>query len=602
MATIPTLTERDIRSLVGEQNLLNGQRYVREGALFDTRRQGRTLTASCKGTHGETYREQVTFNDTGIEDSFCTCPASNTGYCKHIAALLWAWLQKPRDFTEMEQVEAGLEKLSKAQLISLMRQMVQLHPDLGGLIEKIRPTAKKQQERVPFNPELYRRQISEIFYHTDRNQWGSEGRAAEPLLRIKAIADEYAEQEDYADATALYEMIVRAIIDEYHSFRWHADEGDLDDVVEECVEGLGDCLAEEHDDPAVRKQIIQTLYAVFDFDLSLENDEPVMSSEVPKLLVRYTTSEERQVVAGWVREGFDLDVDWYIEDVSEDFYGPIKLLLGLEADTIDDETFLRICRETESYDYLIERLLKLGRVDEAIQEAENVEDYEILDIADILVEHGYGDAAEKLIEERAKDSRDTDILEWLKDRYQDRGDIAKALEMATRIFRAYPVSATLDGYREIRQFAQQLSRWDIVQIELLDFLDKEQNIPLLIRIALDEGLVEKALALLESQKRPEGSREGPYGYGNYEVAIDVARAAEETHPQASIEIYQRYVKRLIDLRGRENYHIACQYLLSVRRLYQKLGKDDVWTNYIMELREQNRNLPALKDEMAKVKL
>jgi len=329
-----------------------------------------------------------------------------------------------------------------------------------------------------------------------------------------------------------------------------------------------------------------------------------------KLLVRYTTSEERQMVAGWVREGFDLDVDWYTEDVSEDFYGPIKLLLGLEADTIDDETFLRICRETESYDYLIERLLKLGRVDEALQEVENVEDYEILDIADILVEHGYGDAAEKLIEERAKDSRDTDILEWLKDRYQDRGDIAKALEMATRIFRAYPPlhhppdarSATLDGYKEIRQLAQQLGRWDTVQTELLDFLDKEQNIPLLIRIALDEGLVEKALALLESQKRSEDSQEGPYGYGNYEVAVDVARAAEETHPQAAIEIYQRYVKRLIDLRGRENYHIACQYLLSVRRLYQKLGKDDVWTKYIMELREQNRNLPALKDEMAKAKL
>jgi len=46
------------------------------------------------------------------------------------------------------------------------------------------------------------------------------------------------------------------------------------------------------------------------------------------------------------------------------------LLLGLEAETIDDETFLRVCRETESYPYLIERLLKLGRPEEALAEAQ----------------------------------------------------------------------------------------------------------------------------------------------------------------------------------------------------------------------------------------
>ncbi len=61
------------------------------------------------------------------------------------------------------------------------------------------------------------------------------------------------------------------------------------------------------------------------------------------MLVRWTTLEERLMIATWVREAFDLDIDWHADDVSdsEDFD---DFLLGLEADTIDDETFLRICR------------------------------------------------------------------------------------------------------------------------------------------------------------------------------------------------------------------------------------------------------------------
>ena len=143
------------------------------------------------------------------------------------------------------------------------------------------------------------------------------------------------------------------------------------------------------------------------------------------------------MLAGWVREGLENDIDWSAEGVSDDFDSISIFLLGLEADTIDDETFLRLARETESYNYLVERLLKLGRLDEALEAAKRVEDYDILEIADTLSDHGYEAEAEKMIEERAKTSNDTDLLEWLKDRYQDRGDVAAALEMANR--RAGPV-------------------------------------------------------------------------------------------------------------------------------------------------------------------
>lgn len=62
-----------------------------------------------------------------------------------------------------------------------------------------------------------------------------------------------------------------------------------------------------------------------------------------------------------------------------EFYETIEvLLLGLEADSIDDETFLRLSREMESYHYIVDRLLKLGRLDEALAEAKHVENYDRL--------------------------------------------------------------------------------------------------------------------------------------------------------------------------------------------------------------------------------
>ena len=499
-----------------------------------------------------------------------------------------------------QDIESTLGHLSKAELLSLIQRMVQQHPDLTGLIVSSQQAAIKKP-RAPFNAEVYRLQVEKIFYTTDRNTWGSEGRAAGPLLRIVDIGNDYVKQQDYADAATLYEIIIRGILDNYDSFRWHPYEGDLDDVVEECAEGMGRCLRGKQDDAAVRKQIIKTLYDVYDFDSSLENDEPVMSSRVPAMLVRWTTLEERLMIATWVREAFDLDIDWHADDVSdsEDFD---DFLLGLEADTIDDETFLRICRETESYDYLIERLLKRGRLEEALAEAQHVDNYDILEIADILDEQGHEAAAVHLIEERVKKSSDTRLLQWLKERYQARGASADALDMAQRLFRAYPRAATIERYREIRQLAQQMDRWETVRAEIMAYVQQSHITALQIEIALDEGQIELALQLLQAESQTENRRNGPYGSDNFDIGIEVAKAAEDSHPRESIEIYQAYVETRIEWRGRENYQIACQYLTSIRRLYQKLGRSDEWNRYIATLREQHRNLPALKDELAKAKL
>ena len=78
----------------------------------------------------------------------------------------------------------------------------------------------------------------------------------------------------------------------------------------------------------------------------------------------------------------------------------------------------------------------------------------------------------------------------------------------------------------------------------------------------------------------------------------VTRAAEETQPRPAMEIYRQYAEGLIAQRSRPYYREACKLLKRVRALHERLGDLDVWTSYVAKLRDTNRKLRALKEEMA----
>ncbi len=126
MSTIPTLTEQDNRTFVGEQNLQKGQQHVRDGAIVNPEQQAMALKAYCYGSLPEPYRVQVTFDGTGITASLCSCstgtPTDGNRGCEHAAALLLAWNKQPEAFIQMDDIDTILEGQSKAQLIALVKQ------------------------------------------------------------------------------------------------------------------------------------------------------------------------------------------------------------------------------------------------------------------------------------------------------------------------------------------------------------------------------------------------------------------------------------------------------------------------------------------------
>jgi uncharacterized Zn finger protein len=190
-----------------------------------------------------------------------------------------------------------------------------------------------------------------------------------------------------------------------------------------------------------------------------------------------------------------------------------------------------------------------------------------------------------------KSNNQWQLREWLERFYRVQKDWASLLKLCIEEFRERP---SLGGFQEIRTYARKLKRWESLRPELLASVPK--NSPELIRIYLVEGKVGQAIALLEA--RPKNR----LGFGWERVDLEVAEAAEKSHPETALKIYQAEAEQLIAARGRERYQSACDYLKKVKRLLSAVGRGGDWNAYLVIVREQNRSLRALQEELARAKL
>jgi hypothetical protein len=230
----------------------------------------------------------------------------------------------------------------------------------------------------------------------------------------------------------------------------------------------------------------------------------------------------------------------------------------------------------------VDRLLERGRVDEAVQEAEQAPDLTLPALATLFERYGDGDLGERIIWDRTQTSPDRRLLDWLKTQALARNDTAAALDLALRLFRTHQ---SLDQYREIRTLARHVDRWETLRPELLTGLGEQRLSGLLTLIYLDDGEIDQALAAM---------RAGPI---SADIALKVAKAAEESFPQDALAIYRRQAEAMIAQQGRDNYRSAARLLARVRAIYQATVKPELWTAYITELRERHRRLRAFKEEL-----
>jgi tetratricopeptide (TPR) repeat protein len=373
MSSIPRISKSIIAHWTDNVYFQRGQKYYEQGGIYEQRIQGMTIKSKCSGSQAPFYRQEVLFDNKGIKSAECSCPVGDGGHCKHTVALLLTWVNDPNSFQEVEEVDAILEKLSKPELIALIEQMIVQDPDLESLLEL--PLAGG--ENKPLNIKAIRRQAEQAFQGADF-EWGFAREIKRDLNPLLKLAAGYLSRDDAENSASIYIAIIETIMDNENEALGD-EEGELLGVSYECAEALGNCLSQIKDSKK-RLEILQTLFSAYQWD-TIKIGGVGAADCVPEILTSQTTPEERMEIAKWTRKILPTGNSWS-DGYHRETLG--RLLLDLESDILDHESYLKLCRETGRLNDLIERLLKLKRIKEAEDAARVAEDYPLFKTLDIL--------------------------------------------------------------------------------------------------------------------------------------------------------------------------------------------------------------------------
>jgi hypothetical protein len=287
-----------------------------------------------------------------------------------------------------------------------------------------------------------------------------------------------------------------------------------------------------------------------------------------------------------------------------------------------DEALLAAYKEAELWPDAIIAAVGLGRLDEAEAMAAHriTAARHVLGFANLLkarpdagLPRAIRFIEDRLWEMEGKNERDDEeYRSWLAPAYRETGQADKALEIELQRFaHRKDHQAYADAKAAAKMRGQPFGRWEEVRPKLLKEMEKAGSWPALIEAHLDEKHLDealKALARFETSEPKPATNPYAYAYGyGYgdpysgndvgSYRIKVAKAAEKEMPEEAIRLYRAQAEQEIEYRGRDRYRRAADHLGRVKALLEKQGRAEEWKTVIGDIREKNKRLRALKEEL-----
>ncbi|MGZ3645846.1 MAG: hypothetical protein ACXVCM_18570 [Ktedonobacteraceae bacterium] len=196
---------------------------------------------------------------------------------------------------QMDTLKKKLEKLEKSELIAIIQHMLRQEPDLQWLL--MIPLSTASSQKASLDPKIYQQQIMAAMSTGDYQRKRKRGEVQRRLAAIKSVADEFAANDNYAEALTIYEVLVNEIIAHFNDYQDEYVAFSI--ILLGCIDRLDSCFAGKGDNPQMRLRVIRAIFAIYHFytDSGMDLDE-----DIPGLLVGNSTPEERKVIAGWVRD------------------------------------------------------------------------------------------------------------------------------------------------------------------------------------------------------------------------------------------------------------------------------------------------------------
>ena len=198
-----------VREWVGDHEIGKGRPYAEGAAVSGAIRSENILRASVKGTRNRPYRVRVTLGTDAVEFGECSCPVGYYGKCKHVAAVLLAYLEEPARFADLPDADANLEGRTKPELISLVKHLLRRSPELESQLAFSLP-GFVGTHRVDATG-YYWQSMDVIRGVNLGNDW-AEHEVAEGLGLILASAGDFAERGEAAASDAVVAGVSEALI------------------------------------------------------------------------------------------------------------------------------------------------------------------------------------------------------------------------------------------------------------------------------------------------------------------------------------------------------------------------------------------------------
>src|SRR5258706_4406306 len=371
------LSEADIQTYTGDASFQKGYKYYLDRAIVEPTLSESVIWAYCHGSSGNPYRVEATLMPASEKSapklvSF-SCNCLQAGFCKHLVALLLTWLHHPEHFAVHSGIVGRLSKKNHAELLALLEQLVQRQPDIEPMIELLieLPLATTTQERSrpgkgrerTLDPSTIRSQVDLAFYNAGKG-WGTASRVADELEQLYDIGNNFAEAGEWANAQIVYATVAEETVMQYEDVH---DEGQLSWVLGKCAAGLVKCLEaqsalpqDEQLDTEEREELLTALFYLWKFGYNYGGIEVDVAGAMADSVTEY----ERELVESWLREemrsGQDSSSQWHNRSIIH-FLATLK-----QAEHFSDEDLLEEYRNAGLYKELAEKLLQLGRENEAL--------------------------------------------------------------------------------------------------------------------------------------------------------------------------------------------------------------------------------------------
>ena len=516
------LTEEALEKHFGQTLFGAGRRCYEQGDLLSARRTGNVLRGRCKTDDGTECGVTIRLGRGQVKGGRCACQSGESGVCSHMVAVLIAFAREPETFTDWEDLEEELQEQSVDTLSSVIVRMLKVEPRLEWLLDSALPNRLENGEAV--DAAEFREQARSIMlsagwdYHSMRN-------AAPNLRPLKEMADAFVELGDYESGIGALIAIMDGILEDYWQRR--DDSFHVGNIVRECLDSLGNCLTVENVDSALRGRALDAMVGVYEYGKTYSSDS--LTEKVVEVVLEKLPADDQQHVANWLLEYVERQ---HGEDTKWERESAVRFHLLIAGDGMSDDEYLAFCRKWGLPWEGVDRLLDLGRPEEAIKAAAWGSRMNSVFLAKKLVNHGHDEMAEEMLRKNIEHPNAHQSRDWLKKRYLEREDWAAVLELALIEFHDRP---WIDKYKEVEDLSRKLGSWEETRRRLLaKVADTTVRKECKLAIYLYENMIEDAVKLAVASDANSRFSD--------DLILAAAQAVEDEFPDEALTIYRRKAK------------------------------------------------------------